>query len=214
METKLTEQESLAVINEMISRAQNNIQKGSGSSIVFNGCAVAFVAVANFVLLHLLPETARNYSFNVWWLMLIANVIDRFMKRKIDRSKIVKTQIDGIISYIWKGFGISVILMLVMIFSMAIFNPYGHKYNWIYSALITPTIMIMTGMAEFAMAKACRYKPFLWGAICFWAGVILCLLSYILLRRGDLQFLILAACMIVGFVIPGCRLNKKAKDHV
>ena len=97
-------------------------------------------------------------------------------------------------------------------------------YSWValaqeprfyYFAAITPIIMLMTGMAEFAMAKACRYKPFIWGAAGFWIGAVLCVLfTYILVRNGSIQFLILAACMILGFVVPGHKLNKLAKNNV
>ncbi|MDR3286678.1 MAG: hypothetical protein LBT27_04480 [Prevotellaceae bacterium] len=214
METKFTEQQSLAVINEMIDRARNNIQKGNANSLIFHGYTVALVAIANFILVNTLPDELAAKSFNLWWLMIFSNIIDYFIKRKTDRSKIVRTQIDGIISYIWKGFIISISILLIVLFAMAIFNPYKVEYNWIFFALITPLIMIMMAIAEFGMAKACRYKPFYLGAICFWAGALLCVLSYIILRRGDLQFLILAACMIVGFVIPGHILNKKAKQNV
>ncbi|MDR3226443.1 MAG: hypothetical protein LBT56_02075 [Prevotellaceae bacterium] len=214
METKFTEQQSLAVINEMIDRARNNIQKGNANSLIFHGYVVALVAIANFVLIYILPAEHINKSFNVWWLMIFSNIIDYFIKRKTDSSKIVRTQIDGIISYIWKGFAISISIFLIVLFSMCIFNPYNVQYNWIFCALITPLIMIMTAMAEFCMAKACRFKPFYWGAIYFWAGALLCVLSYIILGRGDVQFLILAACMIAGFVIPGHILNKKAEQNV
>jgi hypothetical protein len=216
MERKLNEQESLAIINEMIDRARNNVQKGSATSLIYNGYAVVIVAILNFTLLHLLPKDYANYSFIVWWLMLPSAIIDHFLKRKIDRSSIVKTQIDGIISAIWKAFGVSIILLLVILFSMA--------YSWIalaqeprfyYFAAITPVIMLMTGMAEFAMAKACRYKPFMWGAVCFWIGAVLCMLfAYILVRDGSIQFLVLAACMIAGFIVPGHKLNKLARNNV
>ena len=66
METKFTEQESLVIINEMINRTRNNIQKGSANSMIYNGYAVAFTAILNFILLLLLPEADRNWSFSVW----------------------------------------------------------------------------------------------------------------------------------------------------
>jgi hypothetical protein len=208
MNTKLTEKESLAVIGEMIDRARNNVKKGSANSLIYNGYAVAFVAVLNYILLHVLDD--KNMSFTVWWLMIPSAFINYFLRRKINRSAMVKTQIDEIIGYIWKGFGFSLVVLLIILFSMAYLNPYI-KYTWIYFALITPIIMIMMAMAEFGMAKACCYRPFYWGAIFFWIGALLCLLSYIILKRGDVQFIILAVCMIAGFVIPGYSLNKKAK---
>jgi hypothetical protein len=209
METKFTEQESIQLINEMIDRARNNVQKGNADSLILHGCAVAFTAIANFILLHLLPEADKNMSFMVWWLMIPSNIIDYFLKRKIDRSTIVKTQIDRIISYMWKGFGISIIVLLIILFSMS-----ATFHSWHYFAVITSIIMIMVAMVEFGMAKACNYKPFYWGAICFWAGALLVLLSYVILKRGDVQFLILAACMIAGFVVPGYKLNKIARKNV
>ena len=210
METKLTEQESLAIISEMIDRARNNVQKGSANNLIYNGYAVAIVAIFNFILLHLLPQADKNWSFSVWWLMIPSSFIARYVQIRVDRSTIVKSQIDGIISSLWNGFGISVVVLLSILFSMSIVYD-----TWHYFAVITPTIMIMTAFAEFGMAKACRFKPFLWGAIGFWTGALLCcFFTYFVLKRGDIQFLILALCMILGFVIPGYKLNKLAKENV
>jgi hypothetical protein len=157
----------------------------------------------------LLPEADKNWSFSVWWLMIPSGLIDYFLKKRVDRSKIVKTQIDGIISTLWRGFGISCVVLLAILFSMSLVYD-----TWHYFAAITPTIMIMTALAVFGMAKACRFKPFLWSAIGFWIGALLCCFTYIVLKRGDIQFLVLALCMILGFVIPGNQLNKLAKENV
>ncbi|MDR1340789.1 MAG: hypothetical protein LBK58_12160 [Prevotellaceae bacterium] len=212
MDKKFTEQESLAVIGEMIDRARNNVQKGSANSLIYYGYAVALVAMLNYILLQALDD--KNMSFAVWYLMIPLAIAGHFLKRKLDRSAIVKTHIDGIIACIWKGFSVSIIALIIILFSMAYFDPYTTEHSWIYLSLITPMVMIMTAMAEFGMAKACRYRPFYWGAIFFWTGALLCLLSYVVLKKGDVQFIILAVCMIAGFVIPGYSLNKKAKQNV
>ena len=210
METKLTEQESLNIINEMIIQARNNVQKGSANSMIYNGYAVAFVAILNFILIHVLPSSLINWSFSIWWLMIPSYFIDKYIKNRVDRSKIVKTHIDSIFRTLWQGFGISNCVLLSIIFSL-----YFVYNSWHYSALITPTIMIMTAIVEFGMAKAYRFKPFFWGAIGFWIGaMVCCFFTYLVLKRLDLQFLILAACMILGFVIPGYKLNKLAKENV
>ncbi|MDR3250351.1 MAG: hypothetical protein LBT42_01615 [Tannerella sp.] len=209
METKFTEQQSLEVITEMINRARNNVQKGSANNMIYNGFAVAFVAVANFILVHVLPDEYGFYSFNIWWLMVPSTVINHFIKRKINRSAIVKTHIDSIISRLWLGFSISVAFLLISIFGICLVYD-----NWVAALLITPDIMIMTGLVEFGMAKICRYRPFFWGAVVFWSGSLLCVFTYYVLNRGDLHFLIIAACMIAGFVIPGYQLNKSAKKNV
>jgi hypothetical protein len=210
METKFTEQESLAVINEMINRARNNIQMGSANTIIYNGYAVAVVAILNFILLHVLPKDYINWSYSVWWLMAPSFFMKKpYMKKSSKHSVIVRTQIDGIISALWKGFSISVAVLLIILFSLA----FGFQ-AWYYLTIITPLIMIMVGLAEFGMAKACRFKPFFWGAVNFWAGALICLLTYFAFGGGDAQLLVLAVCMIIGFVIPGYQLNKLAKENV
>jgi hypothetical protein len=210
METKLTEQESLAIINEMIDQARNNVQKGSANSMIYNGYAVAIVAVLNFILLQILPDANKVLASWIWILMIPSILVDQYIIKRVNRSLMVKTQIDGIISTIWKGFSISVAILLILLFSMSFAFE-----TWHYFALITPTIMIMIALAQFGMAKACRFKPFFWGAIGFWTGSLVCVFfTYFVLKRGDIQFLILALCMISGFVIPGNQLNKKAKENV
>ena len=210
METKLTEQESLNIINEMIIQARNNVQKGSANSIIYNGYAVAFTAILNFILIHALPIPLKNWAFSAWLLMVPSYFVDQYIKSRIDRSKIVKTHIDSIVSTLWTGFSISVCVLLSILFSLSF------VYNtWHYCAIITPIIMIMVAIIEFGMAKAYRFKPFFWGAIGFWIGTMFCcFFTFIVLKRLDLQFLILAACMILGFVIPGYKLNKLAKENV
>ncbi|MCL1934440.1 MAG: hypothetical protein FWF53_11590 [Candidatus Azobacteroides sp.] len=209
METKLTEQESLAIINEMIIQARNNVQKGSANSLVYNGYAVAFTAILNFILLNVLPESELNWSFSVWWLMIPSFFVSRYIQSRIDRSAIVKTHIDSIVSTLWRGFSISIVLLLSILFSMALVH-----HTWYYFAVFTPIIMIIVALTEYGMAKVYRFKPFFWGAVGFWTGALLCcFFTYFVLKRGDVQFLILALCMILGFVVPGYQLNKLAKEE-
>jgi hypothetical protein len=208
METKFTEQDRLAIIDEMINRARNNVQKGSANSMIFNGYAVGIVALLNFLLLHILPGSEKNLSFFVWTLMIPAGVIDHFIGRKQDRMATVRTQIDDIIRWLWRGFTVSVIILIAILLAFTFV-----KSPW-FSFLFTPVIMLFIAIVEFGMAKATRFKPFYWGAINFWVGAVLCLLSYVILKRGDLHFLILAACMVAGFIVPGNILNRKAEKNV
>ena len=210
METKFTEQESFAIINEMIVRARNNVQKGSANSLIYNGYAVAFVAILNFILLHFLPEGNQSLANWVWILMVPSMFISKYIQSRVDRTAIVKTQIDNIISAMWNGFAISVAVLLSILFSMSLVYQ-----TWHYFAVITPTIMIMVALTEFGVAKACRFKPFLWGAICFWTGALFCVFfTYFVLKNGTIHLLILAICMILGFVIPGYKLNSSTKKNV
>jgi hypothetical protein len=212
MESKFTEQESLAIISEMIDRARNNIQKGAGTFMIYWGIMVAIAALLNIALVFILHSMSLplNYSFNIWWIMLPAWIGSFLLGRKKDRSAIVKSHIDNIISFTWRAFGISNVILLLMIFGLAhSLKEYNHFFH-----LINPVILLMTGIGEFVTAKACRFRPFLNGAIAMWIGSPACAFAVILFRGNGVlvQFLILAICMIIGFVIPGYKLNKLAKN--
>lgn len=209
METKFTEEQSLTLISEMIEQARNNFQKGAGTAFIFNGCAVAFTALFNVALIFLLPNP--YFSFWIWLLMIPFSITESLITKKRRKQAMVKTHIDTIISMTWRAFGNAVIILLILVFGYAI----AMKDPRIYM-LITPVILTMCGIAEFVTAKACRYKPILVGAYIMWVGALCCLAAYILWHpwSGISHFIILAICMILGFVIPGYKLNQLGKEHV
>jgi hypothetical protein len=96
--------------------------------------------------------------------------------------------------------------------------------NWNAAFLITPVIMTTLGMSEYITACACRARRMKWIAIILWTGAILCLVPvqwknvdghYVGSFYQGSQQLIMAACMIAGFVIPGHAINRQQrKNHV
>lgn len=207
MEKNFTEQDSLRLINEMISQARNNVQKGSADSMILWGYATAIVAIANFVLLYTLEKP--YYSFNIWWAMVLVGIVSRIMNNRNDKSSIVKTHIDKIISSAWDGFAISVIIFLIIVFTSC-FLTHSYTQTWI----ITPVILAILGLAQYVTATACRHKLFYYAAIIFWCGALVCLASFFIFPQAGTQFIILAICMILGLAIPGHVLNRKAKENV
>lgn len=207
MEKNFTEQDSLRLINEMITQARDNIQKGAANYMIRAGYSVAIIAIANIILIHVLPNP--NMAFWVWSLMFPYFIIEKILGRKSDKQTLVKTHIDKIIGNIWEAFAYSVAILLVIIFGMGyIFKVYY------FVILITPTILILMGLAQYITAAASRFKPFYWGVIAFWCGALLCMITLIVYKSSEIQFIILAICMIIGFVIPGHILNSKAKENV
>jgi hypothetical protein len=213
MNATFTEQESLAVITEMIDRARCNVQKGSGTFMIYWGAMVAIAALLNVVLVYILAYLSipANYSFNIWWIMVPAWIGSFMLERKRDKAAIVKSHIDNIISSVWRAFGISNVIFLLMIFGLA-YSLQEHSHLFY---LINPVILLMTGIGQFVTAKACRFRPFLHGAIAMWAGSSASIMLFQYENSVLIQFIILAACMIIGFVIPGYKLNRLAKEsHV
>ncbi len=196
MEPKMSEQESLKIINEMIMQARSNFQKGRVNVAIFWGYLVALTAMLNFILLKTLEHP--QYAFMIWLLMVPGAVVSYFIDKRIDRSAIVKTHIDSIVHFVWNGYGISVLLLQVVFWVVNIPNN-------IHFYLMTPIILLMMGAAQFVTAKACKYHPYYWGATVFWLGAVCGTLT----GKIEYQFLVLAVCAIVGFVIPNHVLNHK-----
>jgi hypothetical protein len=209
METKtFTEKESLTLISEMIEQAKANLRKGSGNAFIFYGLIVSCLALANVALLCMLPN--GKHSFWIWALMLPAMFIGRHISNKVVREAMVKTHIDTIIHAVWQGFAYAIALFLLLIFTFG----FGQKMYSIFG-LINPVILLLMGLAEFITARVCRHTPYLVGALIMWLGALLCIAVYWLINPPVLaQFVLLAICMITGFVVPGYRLNKMANDHV
>ena len=105
METKLTEQESLKIINEMIIQARNNFQKGSGNSMIFYGLLVFITAIINLILIFFLYKMNinPNISFWIWCIMIPGIFIGRLIDKKVERKAMVKTHLDSISSSTWNG---------------------------------------------------------------------------------------------------------------
>jgi len=211
METKLTEQESLSIISQMIEQARNNLRKGDGNGLIFAGVLVAFTAILNviFAFVFFKKGINVNHSTWVWCLMIPGTYIIHLIQKKADRESTVKTHIDSIIGSIWRSYLYAVLAFLVVIFSIG----FGQKFYQVF-VLINPFILIMLGQAEYATAKACRFRPYLYGAISMWLGALACAGVMWFEEPVLIQFFILAVCMITGFVIPGYQLNKLANKDV
>ena len=213
MEEKFTEQESLAIISKMIEQARNNLQKGSGNSMIFIGLMVAFAAILNVVLAFIFAKNGINGNLSclVWCLMIPTMYIEHLIERKRNRKSMVKTHIDTIIGSTWKAYAYSCFVFLAVIFGIG-FGLEKKVYQIFF--LINPVILILVGQAEFVTAKVCRFKPYLYGAFAMWTGALACVAATLMSRDPVIvQFLILAVCMILGFVVPGYQLNKLAEKE-
>lgn len=199
MERDFNHEKSLSLINEMISQARNNVKMEGTYSMIYWGYVTAAIAVVNCVLLHTLSNP--NQSFWIWFLMFPAGLGSYFIERRANRKALVKTHIDKIGSMVWYGFLISFV-----VFELVIHGAGFRLENSQIFILSTPILMIMVGMGQFV--SACIYRHKMWYAIAAltWTGAIACAFLDV-----DMQFIIFAACMIIGFVVPGHILNHQAK---
>ena len=211
METKFTEQESLTLIGEMIKQARNNFRKGGGNSMIFSGLLVSSVAILNVILalVFIKLNINPNLSFWMWCLMIPGIFVGNLIDKKVERESMVKTHLDSITVSIWRGFLFSIYLFLFVLFCIG----FGKKWYELFY-LINPVIFVLIGFAEFVSAKVYRFKPYLYGAIIMWVGALVCVALVWTPEPVIFQLLTMAICMFFGFVIPGYKLNKLAKENV
>jgi hypothetical protein len=202
METKFTEQESLQVITQMIQQAQNNFRKGAGNITIFWGYLVVFTALLNFALAFVWPAQSPW----VWLLMIPGWLITYIMISKTDRSAIVKTLIDKIYASIWISYAISAIILQFVFWAVYYYFDVTLQFT-----MMVPVILILTGSGQFISGKLYRFKPYISGGFIFWLGAVVC---FLILPKVQYQFLVLAICMVFGYIIPGMKLNRKAQDNV
>jgi len=171
--------------------------------MIFWGYFVAAAAIFNCVLLYTLTDT--YLSFGVWLLMVPAGAVSYFIERRVNRKTLVKTHIDKISAIVWMGYVISIIVFLTVI------HIISFKYaNYHFFLLTTPVILTMIGMGQFV--TACIFRKKMWYAFSAltWIGAVVCAFLEL-----DIQFIVLAACMILGFAVPGHIMNHQAKkSHV
>lgn len=203
MENNLNERESLKIINEMISQARNNFQARSANTTIIAGYTVAIVAIATYILIQVLPHP--EMANHLWWIMLPMAIYLQIIGRRQNKKANVKTHIDIVIGKIWLAFLYSTIVTMIVIFG-SIFAI----REWSLALLITPFILVMTGLAQYVTGSVCRFRPYTIGGYVFWIGALLCVVSYFT-GSGSIQLIILAVVMLLGFVIPGYKAKKKGE---
>jgi hypothetical protein len=193
METKITEQE------------RNNFQKGSGNSMIFYGVLTSIISIFNAILIIVFIKLNIdiNYTFLIWCLMIPAVFVGHLIDKKVKRETLVKTHSGSIMSAIWNCYLFSICIFLIILFIIGIGKQFYYVFN-----LINPVILILLGFAEFISAKTYRFKPYLHGAVVMWIGTFVCTALLWSPQPAIFQLLVMAFCMVYGFVIPGYQLNK------
>lgn len=199
MDKRITHQESLQIINEMISEARNKFSAGNAKSIIFMGYTVIAVSLLNIILLYTLSNPAN--SFFVWFLMMPASLINHlYIKKNIS---VVATHISKVISAIWTAYLISIITLLGTLFAIIFILE-----DWQLTAYIMPMILCLTALGLYATGVACKFKPYETGAIFFWLGALGCVALLFTPYYAFMQFVILIVCMLLGFIAPSMKLKK------
>jgi hypothetical protein len=219
MEKTLSEKESLELINSMISSARNNLQKETGNIFLFWGYVIALLALANLVLLLVIPEPVSYYSYCVWFATPLGLFGYLFLLRKNKKIQVVTTYVDKVMTYVWIAFGISVLVLVIfmLLYSIPGFRsengPLVFSY-WAHWSLMIPFMLMLYGFALFVSGLAYRFSPLVIGAVICWACTLIISLVTSFAHAMEIQLASLILSVIAGYIIPGHLLTIKEKKHV
>ena len=192
-EEQFSPQQSLAVIQSMIETAKNQFSE-SGHLYLLWGWLVFVCSIAQFIMLTFF---AYEYHYMVWmltWLAFIYQTIYLIREKKKER---VRTYTDSIIGFVWLVFVVMMVLFGVL---------FGRELGEDYYRMISPGFLALYGMPTFLSGIILKFKPLVLGGLGCW---LLSILS--LFIPYEFQLLLLAAAMVIAWIIPGYMLRAKYK---
>jgi hypothetical protein len=196
-DTNFSPEESLLLINSMITKAQNKFAE-NGYLYLLWGWVVFICGILQFVLLHFFNYKQHYQVWMITWLVIIYQI---FYLRKAEKQKVVKTYYDEVIGYVWTTF---VAAMFLIGFAISKTSSIFPNYYQLY----TPCILVMYGIPVFLSGVLLRFKPLMVGGIGCWLLSIAASSSLVTLNY-HYQLLFIPVAMLVAWIIPGYIMRKK-----
>lgn len=194
METEnqiLSTQQSLDIITKMIRQAQGNVKRNSIYLILW-GIVTVVANLGMFTLMQLkYPQ-----PYLVWLISIPAWLATIYLGYKHGKDARTSSHLDRINAFLWFSYGI-------IVFTIVIF---GNKINY----QLNPIILVMSAVPALVSGIIIKFRPLIVGGILFWFFGILCFLV-----DAPWQYLIGAAAVTLGYLVPGFMLkNKSTQNHV
>jgi hypothetical protein len=185
-------EESLRVIQTMIDRTKNSVADQSFYFLLWGW--LVFIAALLQYTLKVIVRT--DYHPLAWNLMFVGFVI-AIIKGVKQKSQPVKTYVDDGLRNIWTC------LCVIQILIVFVFMRRGGWENCY-------TIFIMwysTGC--FLTGRLLKFPPLVWGAVTCWALAVLTTFVDV-----DMNILLMAAAILVSYIIPGYLLKGEYKKEL
>ena len=184
------EEESMALIAEMIRNTQRKMERGAGTPMLVWGYATVLATLAVWTGIKLTNDYRVQF---LWFLIPVIGLPWMLFQQR--RPPEVRTYVDKVVSYIWIVMGWSGFIVSCLSFLGAI------------RTTILFIITLMMGQGSVLTGLVTRFRPLTIG------GIIALLLSFALLYLTDidLHLLTFALAFVAMGIIPGHILNRRAK---
>lgn len=215
-EKPMSEQESLALITQMIQKAKSHFHE-SGTSAILWGSVIGFCGFFSF---------AENYwdwkiQFDVWILALVAIIPQVWLNIRDKKRKVVKSHEENVIDAIWMVYAISIFALLFYVnmvpqASAKLFAAEGVEFfkKNIQTGQITEyrpyilstssLLILLYAIPTLATGIGQKFVPMIVGAIfCYGFFVASCFTS------GTWDALLNGLAAIFNWLIPGLILRNR-----
>jgi hypothetical protein len=198
-ESKLDPAESLNLIDSMLRQAKA-AEKDNGVGWIMWGWLLFIASISDFIAIKV-QWPYRNYIWAFFGIIAIALIIySVFVKYILNNKKRVTTYTGQLVGK----------LMLAFLFSMLVVSYGNYKTGANFSGLNFAYLMILYAFWMFIFAAAFKFNLFYWGAAFNWLGALI--IFYYIDALGPAVLLVHAACVAVGYLIPGHMAYKNFKE--
>jgi len=195
MEKQFDEQMNLKIIAEAIENAKTNF-KDNGFFYLLWGWLVLCASLMEYGLIKF---TSTPYHWVGWPILMTAGgIVSGVYGYRLAKKATVKTIIDNTMIYLWYGFVISLLIILVV----GIIN----HTSWL---MLNPLIIVLYGLGTFVSGGILKFKPLIVGGILAW---LIAIVAFFI--QSEVQLLLIAAAIIVSYLIPGYMLKHRNSSHV
>jgi hypothetical protein len=187
----MNEQESLAVIREMIDRTRTNFKDQSFYYLLWG-----WLVVGSLIVEAILFNQGSIYHWLVWPVMgTVGGIISGVYGRKRGKQAGYNTHMDRIMTFVWVGF----VLYLVVVILNA------PKYGWNTAFML---IAGLYGLGTFISGGLLNFKPLVYGGIASFVLVAIATFIPSIGTEFNQAMILLAASITVSYLIPGYALKR------
>lgn len=194
----MNEQDAWNVIESMIASAKREV-KDNGFFFLLWGWLVFIAALSDYALLKGLIPAWQDYHMLVWAVLMPLGAVGTIIggiREQRERPK-VKSYIDDLLAYVIRAFAIS---LAIVCFVMPATSNWPSFY---------PVLLVLYAIWLYIAGGALRFKPLVYGGYANW---VLAFAAFFV--QYDIQLLLLATAVLVGYIIPGHMLKANYQKHV
>lgn len=212
-EKPMTEQESLSLITQMISRAKD-VNHSTGLTSIMWGLVIMTCSLVRLAEIHY----GFRLPFDIYLLTVLAIAPTIYFTIREKKQSRVTGYKDSFIDYTWLAFGISIFLlsfiMNVLFAELRLLNEpvrltSGKELVYMFYEYMASFFLLLYGLPTFITGASMKFRPMIIGGIICWVSCLLALYTPV---KADL--LLTAVSALIAWFIPGIILEKAYRKAV